>query len=76
MSNTHEPPQHNTEEATNNSNATTLLENIYVNIDAGLTFDAASEIMKTAKNKMAMLDSIKLELPSEEGLPDVKNFIW
>ena len=42
MSNTHEPPQHNTEEATNNINATTLLENIYVNIDAGLTFDAVS----------------------------------
>ena len=75
MSNTHKPPQHNTGEATNNSNTTTLLENIYANIDAGLTFDAASEIMKTAKNKMAMLDSIKLELPSEEGLPDVKNFI-
>ena len=52
MSNTHKPPQHNTGEATNNSNTTTLLENIYANIDAGLTFDAASEIIKTAKNKM------------------------
>ena len=55
MSNTHEQPQHNTEEANNNSNATTLLENIYVNINAGLTFDAASEIMKKAKNKMAII---------------------
>ena len=81
MSNTHEPPQHNTEEATNNSNATTLLDNIYVNIDAGLTIDAANEIIEKAKNKMAMFDSIKIKLPPEEVLckrqwskMDVKKF--
>ena len=81
MSNTHNSPQPNTEEATQTSNANTLLSNIYANVDVGLTFDAASEIIEKAKNKMSVLDSTKIELPSEEALTkrqwskvDVKKF--
>ena len=81
MSNTHDSPQANTEEATNTSNANTLLSDIYANVDVGLSFDVASEIIEKAKHKMALLDSTKIDLPSEEALAkrqwskvDVKKF--
>ena len=82
MNNEHDPPPPNSEEAATMINANTLISNIYANVDAGLSFDVANEILEKAKNKMAMLDSIKLELPSEEALNkrqwskvDVKNLI-